>query len=53
MEHLFRIINMLRDRGVAIIYISHKMAEIKALSDESPSCVTVNGSPPTPPTNWR
>ena len=33
-EHLFRIINMLRDRGVAIIYISHKMAEIKRISDE-------------------
>ena len=32
-EHLFRIINMLRDRGVAIIYISHKMAEIKRISD--------------------
>ena len=33
-EHLFKIINMLRDRGVAIIYISHKMAEIKQISDE-------------------
>ncbi len=33
-EHLFRIINMLRDRGVGIIYISHKMAEIKRISDE-------------------
>ncbi len=33
-EHLFRIINMLRARGVAIIYISHKMAEIKRISDE-------------------
>ena len=32
--HLFKIINMLRDRGVAIIYISHKMAEIKQISDE-------------------
>ena len=32
-EHLFKIINMLRDRGVAIIYISHKMAEIKRISD--------------------
>ena len=32
-EHLFRIINMLRDRGVGIIYISHKMAEIKRISD--------------------
>ena len=33
-EHLFKIINMLRDRGVAIIYISHKMGEIKQISDE-------------------
>ncbi len=33
-EHLFRIINMLRDRGVGIVYISHKMAEIKRISDE-------------------
>ena len=32
-EHLFKIINMLRDRGVGIIYISHKMAEIKRISD--------------------
>lgn len=33
-EHLFKIINMLRNKGVAIIYISHKMAEIKRISDE-------------------
>ena len=33
-EHLFDIINMLRDRGCGIIYISHKMAEIKRISDE-------------------
>ena len=33
-EHLFQIINMLRDRGVGIIYISHKMAEIKRISDD-------------------
>ncbi len=33
-EHLFRIINMLRDRGCAIIYISHKMAEILRISDD-------------------
>ena len=32
-EHLFEIINMLRERGVGIIYISHKMAEIKRISD--------------------
>ena len=33
-EHLFKIINMLRDRGVGIIYISHKMGEISQISDE-------------------
>ena len=33
-EHLFEIINMLRARGVGIIYISHKMAEIKRISDD-------------------
>ena len=33
-EHLFQIINMLRARGCGIIYISHKMAEIKRISDE-------------------
>lgn len=33
-EHLFRIIDMLRDRGCGIIYISHKMEEILRISDE-------------------
>lgn len=33
-EHLFKIINMLRDNNVAIIYISHKMDEILRISDE-------------------
>lgn len=33
-EKLFEIINMLRDRGCGIIYISHKMAEILRISDE-------------------
>lgn len=33
-EHLFKIINMLRDRGCGIIYISHKMAEILQIADE-------------------
>ncbi len=32
--HLFKIINMLRDRGCGIIYISHKMEEILRISDE-------------------
>lgn len=33
-EHLFRIINMLRSRGCGIVYISHKMEEILRISDE-------------------
>lgn len=33
-EHLFKIINMLRDKGCGIIYISHKMAEILRIADE-------------------
>lgn len=32
--HLFRIINRLRDQGVAMIYISHKMDEILKISDD-------------------
>ena len=33
-EHLFRIIRDLKSRGVAIIYISHKMHEIFQIADE-------------------
>lgn len=33
-EHLFKIINMLRDQGCGIIYISHKMEEILRISDD-------------------
>src|SRR5699024_2855183 len=33
-EHLFRILNHLRDQGVGIIYISHKMEEILRISDD-------------------
>ncbi len=33
-EHLFRIIKRLKESGVAIVYISHKMEEIKMISDE-------------------
>ncbi len=33
-EHLFKIINMLRSRGCGIIYISHKMEEILRISDD-------------------
>ena len=33
-EALFRIMNDLRDRGVAMVYISHKMDEIKRIADD-------------------
>lgn len=33
-EHLFKIMNKLRDNGVALVYISHKMEEILRISDE-------------------
>lgn len=33
-EHLFEIVNKLRDGGVGIIYISHKMEEILRISDD-------------------
>ncbi|SDD30230.1 sugar ABC transporter ATP-binding protein [Paraburkholderia lycopersici] len=32
-ERLFKLINQLRDEGLAIIYISHRMAEVYELSD--------------------
>ena len=33
-EHLFRIIDMLKNKGCGIIYISHKMDEILRISDD-------------------
>lgn len=33
-EHLFRIITKLRDQGCGIVYISHKMEEIKKISND-------------------
>lgn len=33
-EVLFKVINMLRDRGMGIVYISHKMEEILRISDD-------------------
>ena len=37
-EHLFRIIFSLRDRGCGIIYISHRMSEILQISDDVTVC---------------
>ena len=36
-DALFKIVRKLRDEGIAVIYISHRMAEVNALAD----CVTV------------
>jgi len=36
-DALFHIVRKLRDEGIAVIYISHRMAEVNALAD----CVTV------------
>ena len=33
-DHLFKIIKKLKESGVGIVYISHKMEEIKMISDE-------------------
>ena len=33
-ESLFRIMNELKEQGVALVYISHKMDEIKVIADE-------------------
>ena len=33
-SHLFKIINKLRDKGCGVVYISHKMEEIKKISDD-------------------
>lgn len=33
-EHLFKIMRKLKERGVGIIYISHKMEEILKISDD-------------------
>ena len=33
LEHLFRIVRALRDQGVAVIYISHRLVEIGHLAD--------------------
>jgi ribose transport system ATP-binding protein len=32
-EHLFRLIHRLRSQGIAIVYISHRMAEVYTLAD--------------------
>ena len=52
-EHLFRIINMLRDRGMGIIYISHKWRRSSASPTRSPSCATASWWRPVRRPSWR
>ena len=33
-EHLFEIIRTLKERGIAMVYITHKMSEIKQIADD-------------------
>ena len=39
-EALFRVIRRLRESGVAVIFVSHRLSEIFELADRSPSCAT-------------
>ncbi len=32
-DHLFRVLRSLRERGVSIVYISHRLGEVKAIAD--------------------
>ena len=43
-ESLFRIMRELKALGVALVYISHKMDEIKVIADEVPSCAMASTS---------
>ncbi len=51
--YLFDIIEMLKREDAESFYISHKMAEIKRISDESRSCVTKPGSNREKQMIWR
>ena len=39
-DNLFATVRRLRDRGVAIIFISHRLEEVSALADRSRCCAT-------------
>ena len=43
-EKLFATVRRLRDRGVAILYISHRLEEVGELADSSPSSATAGTS---------
>ncbi len=53
-EALFELIDRLKARGIAIVYISHRMDEVYRIGIASPSCVTATGcSPSGSPTSPR
>lgn len=43
-ENLFRIMRSMRDEGISIIYVSHKLNEVKKIVIRSQCCVTGNSS---------
>ena len=45
-EELFRIIRQLRERGVGIVYISHRLEELKQISDRITVMRTAIQAPP-------
>ena len=53
-QSLFRVIAELTSQGVAVVYISHRLEEIRQVGDRSPSSRTARRSPPTcPPSEPR
>ena len=48
-QRLQGIIRMLKEEGVAVIFVSHKLAEVLAVSSGLWSCVTERRSPKAPP----
>ena len=57
-ERLFVLIKQLNDRGVTIVYISHKLDEVERITDEvivmrDGRFVTRDATTTLPPTKWR
>ena len=47
-ERLFGIVRLLRERGVGIVYIGHRLEEVFVLADRPRSCATASTSRPRP-----
>jgi ABC-type branched-subunit amino acid transport system ATPase component len=52
-DHLFRILKQLKSEGKTILLITHKLREIMAVTDKSPSCGAARWWPPAPPPRLR